>query len=1220
MSASQDELDVLMRSVPPAPAAPSRGLRIEARRLSKVRPPALPAGRRDELDAMLEESPALAGASTGDELDDLLAGVAAAPSGTTRKPRSYGAYEAFQPAGASWTIQHADKVKEFYRSTFGRDLPVSAYGQSGTHNRLGLDHSQSMDVPLTPVGAEGRRLAEFLRANGIPFLAYDRAVKGAATGAHFHIGNPSHHIGAGGVAPAAAAPMTGDELDSLLEEMPQTTEPQGDDDQIVESINVNANAGTAQPATPSVKSPQTFDIHTTEGRAQRDAQNAAESDPNVAARLSVQLPLEYSNLTSREVAEMAARNYARAEGLPEEFADKWLAQHPEINLYARDGRTAELLDVLGSPSFDEATRTLNVTAALPKIAQMKRDYEASRSQFERSVDWATSDETTAGEKFLDVAAPLVGAAGRAGDLATRPLQGASTAFWSLARKHSPADAVRDGWTEFRTGATPNGAGNLLAERVRASETLRGINKNLPEMIGGVVEVLTDPSNMIPLGVLARGGGFLRSLKGVRAVEEALLASRNARVLEFFNAGGRVLKIEAPPLERIAGQAAADAADGAASHLIVTLQDAQGNAHRINTRSGQIEEMITDDPLASLSPPLRAERDAHAATVDQLDEEIRAAETALERGTNEAGEELTVADFADLRSEISNATELKRGYEHLIGVIDAHADEVMRARAAASSPPAAPPAAPAPAPATTSRVRSVARVVSDVINLPKALRASFDWSGLLNQGGIVVGARPSLARGAIKDATAATVSKDAYETFAKNLLAHPDAQLRKDSGLFLASIGGGEENFASNFAKHIPGVAHSERAYNVTLDSLRSNAFDLYTAELKAAGVSDPKSFRDVARWINVSTGRGELHQLEPLAAVLNLPFFSPRLLAARAQVINPIRYARMTPAARKIALREMFRATRTLGVTMGLSKLAGADVGLDPFEGDFGKITHSETSYDLAGGRLRLLRFAAMLADSIAREQNGEQVDDKLKPSALIKKFFRAYASPSAALAIDAWTGEDFDGEPFEWKQGELERLIPLAVADVIEGYQASGKTGAAKALPAFVGVGVGVNTREKAPEPIKPTLSDATRGELDRLGVDLDHLGEKGKQDANISPYYQTKGITGDSIKPFGDDSGKRAASRQNIDAQAVAKQLSDELEAALSEAINSPDYNAFETNEARRKYLEMLIINTKKRILNGVRVDARGRELEKEQKVKERLERMSPRERNRNRIHFKL
>jgi len=100
----------------------------------------------------------------------------------------------YSGAGA-WAISQASKVEGFFAAEFGRPLPVSAFGQSTTHNRLGFDHHNSIDVAVHPDSKEGKALIDYLRTNGIPFLAFRSAIPGVATGAHIHIGYPSHRIG-----------------------------------------------------------------------------------------------------------------------------------------------------------------------------------------------------------------------------------------------------------------------------------------------------------------------------------------------------------------------------------------------------------------------------------------------------------------------------------------------------------------------------------------------------------------------------------------------------------------------------------------------------------------------------------------------------------------------------------------------------------------------------------------------------------------------------------------------------------------------------------------------------------------------------------------------------------------------------------------------------------------------------------------------------------------
>jgi hypothetical protein len=135
------------------------------------------------------------------ESDQLIVEAKAEAELAMRKPAlpSKGTYTATSAilrssGSAGWTITQASNVQSFFASKFGRQLPVSAYGQSATHNRMGFDHRNSVDVAVHPDSAEGKALIDYLRSNGIPFLAFRSAVPGAATGAHIHIGYPSHRI------------------------------------------------------------------------------------------------------------------------------------------------------------------------------------------------------------------------------------------------------------------------------------------------------------------------------------------------------------------------------------------------------------------------------------------------------------------------------------------------------------------------------------------------------------------------------------------------------------------------------------------------------------------------------------------------------------------------------------------------------------------------------------------------------------------------------------------------------------------------------------------------------------------------------------------------------------------------------------------------------------------------------------------------------------------
>jgi len=93
--------------------------------------------------------------------------------------------------GGLWSLADAARIEKFFAQTFGRTLPITAFGQTATHDRLRFDHRNAMDVALHPDSSEGRSLIAYLRQGGIPFIAFRGTVAGASTGAHIHIGQPS---------------------------------------------------------------------------------------------------------------------------------------------------------------------------------------------------------------------------------------------------------------------------------------------------------------------------------------------------------------------------------------------------------------------------------------------------------------------------------------------------------------------------------------------------------------------------------------------------------------------------------------------------------------------------------------------------------------------------------------------------------------------------------------------------------------------------------------------------------------------------------------------------------------------------------------------------------------------------------------------------------------------------------------------------------------------
>jgi hypothetical protein len=77
---------------------------------------------------------------------------------------------------------------------FEHPLPISADGETALHRSMGFDHRGRVDVAIHPAAREGIWLRNYLKARGIPYFAFTRAMVGSATAAHIHIGPGSTRL------------------------------------------------------------------------------------------------------------------------------------------------------------------------------------------------------------------------------------------------------------------------------------------------------------------------------------------------------------------------------------------------------------------------------------------------------------------------------------------------------------------------------------------------------------------------------------------------------------------------------------------------------------------------------------------------------------------------------------------------------------------------------------------------------------------------------------------------------------------------------------------------------------------------------------------------------------------------------------------------------------------------------------------------------------------
>lgn len=108
-------------------------------------------------------------------------------AGKTKKPNPNA--NRFTPTTSDWNISKVPDLQQYYKQTFGADLPITNYGQGKIHNQAGYnyDHRGAMDVPF----AVGQKIEPYLKENDIPYTKFSSVIPGVATGPHYHIGLPS---------------------------------------------------------------------------------------------------------------------------------------------------------------------------------------------------------------------------------------------------------------------------------------------------------------------------------------------------------------------------------------------------------------------------------------------------------------------------------------------------------------------------------------------------------------------------------------------------------------------------------------------------------------------------------------------------------------------------------------------------------------------------------------------------------------------------------------------------------------------------------------------------------------------------------------------------------------------------------------------------------------------------------------------------------------------
>lgn len=362
---------------------------------------------------------------------------------------------------------------------------------------------------------------------------------------------------------------------------------------------------------------------------------------------------------------------------------------------------------------------------------------------------------------------------------------------------------------------------------------------------------------------------------------------------------------------------------------------------------------------------------------------------------------------------------------------------------------------------------------DIINLPKSLLASADLSAPLRQGALLSFSHPILGARAFKEMFKQAFSPKNAEKWLNHVKVNPSFNIIRQSKLYISEpttrLSAKEEQFMTNIAHKIPiwgsVVRGSERAYVGYLNKLRLDVFLQGVDSLNKSGYNfqnNPDMFKSWADFVNNATGRGSLGALEGSAAVLNTLMFSPRLVASRFNLLNPIKYVNMPKEVRKMALRDVSAFVGVGMAVLAIAAAAGAEVEDDPRSTDFGKIKIGNFRFDIWAGFQQVVR---MFAQVISGQRKSSTTGMVRKLSAkdfpfqtrfdVVSQFMRGKLAPIPSLAVDLLEGETSMGEDLRIQDILTEKTIPLYLQDMKEIYdEEGGVSAAASSIPALFGVG----------------------------------------------------------------------------------------------------------------------------------------------------------------------
>ena len=302
-------------------------------------------------------------------------------------------------------------------------------------------------------------------------------------------------------------------------------------------------------------------------------------------------------------------------------------------------------------------------------------------------------------------------------------------------------------------------------------------------------------------------------------------------------------------------------------------------------------------------------------------------------------------------------------------------------------------------------------------------------------------------------------KPVMDLLQAQIVSDPDYDLMRKAGIATATA---EEEFPTSWPSKIPIIGKifeaSENAFTFSAYYMRyKTAKALFeVARSQGVDVSNKTELRNMGKFVNSLTARGDWGQKSDKPGFINAVIWSPKMIKANLDVLilhpTGLDFSRKDDAsafAQKQAIESLFRIIAGQAMVLGIASMVLGDdsVEWDPSSANFGKIRVGNTRFDISGGMgafivlaARLLPFLVpgwdpMFKSSVTNvKKKIEKGYGKRTGMDILLDFLLNKTAPAASVVRDMFRGETFGGgDPYDPKEIVKGVGIPITVQTVPE-------------------------------------------------------------------------------------------------------------------------------------------------------------------------------------------